>query len=456
MRTASLFAVLAVSMWGQSPDHPLDGLSTAEYWIIRDTLKSAGHAPTGTVFASVLLRPPEKAGVLTWETGQPIHREADVLLLRGEKTYAAIVDITAARVIRMEQLVGAHAPILASEMLGPDSAIRGDIRVIQSLRKRGITDLSAVECVTFPLPYRAIAGQDTQRIGVAQCSETSGGYHSWGRSIEGLIIHVDMVTRKVLRVVDTDVIPVAPRGLSYEEAPEITRPNSTLIETVQPLGSGFKISKGEIAWQDWLFRFRLDHRVGIVLNLVRYVDKGRARSVLYEASLSELFVPYMDTANGWNHRVYLDSGGFYATGGVLKPLRPGIDCPVRASWFDALSAAESGAPRIRSNMACLFERNPDGPAWRHSEQYGRPARELILRSALVMGNYDYILDWRFEPDGTIEVAAGATGVIETKAAVERAASSHDAHSTAHSGQFVADHIIGVNQTGRTTILSSTA
>ena len=35
-------------------------------------------------------------------------------------------------------------------------------------------------------------------------------------------------------------------------------------------------------------------------------------------------------------------------------------------------------------------------------------------------------------------------MIETKAAVERAASSHDVHSTAHSGQFVADHIIGVN------------
>ena len=60
----------------------------------------------------------------------------------------------------------------------------------------------------------------------------------------------------------------------------------------------------------------------------------------------------------------------------------------------------------------------NSPAWRHFEDgeiYGRPTRQLVLRSAATIGNYDYIIDWRFHPDGTIEVAVGATGVIETKA-----------------------------------------
>ena len=38
------------------------------------------------------------------------------------------------------------------------------------------------------------------------------------------------------------------------------------------------------------------------------MDEGRARSVLYEASVSGLFVPYMDPGNGWNNRAFIDAG----------------------------------------------------------------------------------------------------------------------------------------------------
>ena len=37
------------------------------------------------------------------------------------------------------------------------------------------------------------------------------------------------------------------------------------------------------------------------------------------------------------------------------------------------------------------------------------------------------MDWRFAPDGTIEVAVGATGVIETKATVQEKAPDHEDH-----------------------------
>ena len=45
---------------------------------------------------------------------------------------------------------------------------------------------------------------------------------------------------------------------------------------------------------------------------------------------------------------------------------------------------------------------------------GRPGRELVFRSIAVVGNYDYILDWRFEQEGAITVAVGATGELEVK------------------------------------------
>lgn len=45
----------------------------------------------------------------------------------------------------------------------------------------------------------------------------------------------------------------------------------------------------------------------------------------------------------------------------------------------------------------------------------------MLRSAAVIGNYDYLLDWRFEQDGSIRGAVGATGVIEARAVAEESA-----------------------------------
>ena len=63
---------------------------------------------------------------------------------------------------------------------------------------------------------------------------------------------------------------------------------------------------------------------------------------------------------------------------------------------------------------------------------------------LTIGNYDYIMDWRFDPDGGIEVAVGATGIIETKHSLQEKAPDHADHAGPEYGQFVAAHTIGVN------------
>ncbi|MGA8593697.1 MAG: hypothetical protein WB676_03045 [Bryobacteraceae bacterium] len=187
-------------------------------------------------------------------------------------------------------------------------------------------------------------------------------------------------------------------AVNYEEIPENTRRGTTPISVSQPQGPAFQIKDGEISWQNWHFRFRIDQRVGPVLNLVQFEDGGRLRPILYEASLSELYVPYMDPGNGWNNHVFIDAGEFFSGVGLLQPLRGGLDCPANAAYFDALPASGHGAPHFLSQMVCPFERTASDPAWRHyegHEVYGRPSRELVLRSAAAIGNYDYLMDWRF-------------------------------------------------------------
>src|SRR5579863_2934441 len=159
MRLFCLFVVIAVAVCAQSPSHPLDALTTAEYWSIYDTLQQAGQVTPATLFASVLLHPPAKSAVLSYGAGQPFAREADVVLLRGEKTFAARVDIARKKVLSFEELPGVQAPILPSELFGEDEAIKSDPRVVEALKKRGITDLGTIHAscsraLTSPSPSR--------------------------------------------------------------------------------------------------------------------------------------------------------------------------------------------------------------------------------------------------------------------------------------------------------------
>jgi len=80
----SLAATAALAQ-NAAPLHPLDGLTTAEYWTAYDVLQQAGHAAPDSFFASVLLREPAKDLVLTWKEGSPVPREADVVMLQTER-----------------------------------------------------------------------------------------------------------------------------------------------------------------------------------------------------------------------------------------------------------------------------------------------------------------------------------------------------------------------------------
>src|ERR1700678_4442561 len=152
MRLLSLFVFIVVEVCAQSPSHPLDSLNKSEYWTVYDVLEHAGQVTPPTLFASVLLHPPPKSAVLSYRPRQPFAREADVILLRGDKTFAARVDIVGQKVLSIADLSCVQAPIHASELFGEDEAIKSDPRVLEPLKKRGITDLGTALCIALPSP----------------------------------------------------------------------------------------------------------------------------------------------------------------------------------------------------------------------------------------------------------------------------------------------------------------
>ncbi len=309
--------------------HPLDALTTDELWTIHDVLQQSSHWTDKTLVASLLLHEPAKDKVLIWKAGDSIPREADVILEAEGKTIEARVDIPARKLEFWKEVPGVQAPITQTELDTMSDAVKRDPRVIAALKSRGITDLSTVRCEPIPLTFKVFPEQTDHRIGYGDCMDSHGAYHAWGRLVEGLYFVTDVTNEKVLNVIDRGAVPTPKGDINFEEAAATPRDGTKPLLVTQPEGSGYKIDNGEIVWQNWRFRFRLDPRVGAVLNLVRYQDGEKLRSVMYEGSLSEMYVPYMHPDPGWNWRAFLDAGEFLL-GGLIKPSALTIAPPTRS------------------------------------------------------------------------------------------------------------------------------
>lgn len=75
----------------------------------------------------------------------------------------------------------------------------------------------------------------------------------------------------------------------------------------------------------------------------------------------------------------------------------------------ALTTTECTGARLGANHVCL-EAGDRGLAWRDPYAHAsRRGEKIVLWSILNAGNYDYVMQYEFHDDGTIEVRAGATG-----------------------------------------------
>ena len=260
---------------------------------------------------------------------------------------------------------------------------------------------------------------------------------------------VDLDERQLIQLIDTGPVPIpdAPADLDEASVGALREPPNA-ISIRQAQGPSFQIDGHVVSWQKWRFHFRVDPRLGPVVSLVGYEDDGEMRSVLYQGSLSEIFIPYMDPSIGWYFRTYLDAGE-NGVGRLAVALKAGLDCPTNAVFFDAVFVHDWGEPYTKSKAVCLFERYAGDIAWRHYEAVTgsnevRSRTDLVLRSISAIGNYDYIFDWVFRQDGTIKVAVGATGVPQVKAVSSRTqADDEDGRDTAY-GHRVAEHTVAIS------------
>ncbi|KFY45605.1 hypothetical protein V495_02892 [Pseudogymnoascus sp. VKM F-4514 (FW-929)] len=185
------------------------------------------------------------------------------------------------------------------------------------------------------------------------------------------------------------------------------------LHLVQPEGVSFTVTDGSLVeWQKWQFRVRCDFREGIVLHDVRYDD----RSLFYRLSLSEMTVLYADPRSPYHVKQGFDLGDAGA-GAVVNPLRLGCDFLGSIYYFDGVVNTMEGGAITIPNAICLHEED-GGVLWKHTNDKTEAAvsarsRVLVIQTTMTLGNYDYILAWRFDQAAGITYEVSATGIVST-------------------------------------------
>ncbi len=405
--------------------HPLDPLSREEITATVSILRSEGKITGESRFPLLVLREPAKKDL------RSSPREASVIVFERarQQTFEGVVDLIGRRVVSWTEVKGIQPPLMFDDFALTEKLVRSSPEWQAAIRKRGITDLEKVQVDAWSAGYH---GEPDDKLGHRLTRAVScyrgDAKTAFMRPIEGVVAFVDLTSRKVQRVLDTGVVPLAPANADLENAPASSLPP---LDITQPKGTGFTMKGQEVEWGNWRFRYAIHPREGLVLYTVGYLDQGRLRSILYRGSLSEMFIPYGDPGPAWYFRNVFDTGEYAFVGRALTPLVGGKDVPGNATVLDAVFADEQGKAYKSSRAVALYVRD-GGLLWRYSDlqhdrSESRRAQELVLACIITAGNYEYGFNWVFHEDGRLEMEVLLTGIMITKGvarATDHAAMQH--------------------------------
>lgn len=428
--------------------HPLDPLNKEEIAIAVATLKAENKATESSRFYSLVLHEPPKAEVLSFKPGAAFRREAFVVVFEraANKTFEAVVEVKARKVVSWKEIKGVQPAMMTEDFALATSIANSDPHWQAALQKRGIRDYEKVQVDPWSAGWFGFQEEANIRMARGIPFYRGTGKNAYAHPIEGLIAYIDLTHKKILKIVDTGVVPVPKANAELD--PESNAPLRTApkpLQITQPEGASFELRGNEVRWQNWRFRYALHPREGLVLYTVGYEDQGKLRSILYRGSLSEMVVPYGDPDAGWFIRNAFDEGEYGV--GMLAVELERNDVPANATLLPAMLAAEQGTAQTKDRVIGLYERD-GGVLWKHVDFEGtkknesRRARQLVLSMIATIGNYEYGFNWVFHQDGAFEMEALLTGIMSVKGVAAEAENNH--HHNSRYGHLVAPGIEAVH------------
>ena len=402
--------------------HPLDPLTPEEIAEAAAILKTQRDLGARVRFETIVLQEPAKETVLNFRTGDPIQREAFIVILDNDAgaTYEAVISLDQGKVTSWKHIPGVQPRIMLDEFRDCEAAVKANPEFQAAIKKRGITNSDLVMVDPWTAGNFGIEEEEGRRLVLARSflrsSPTDNGY---ARPIEGVTAVVDLNSMEVVRVDDYGVVPLPPSPGNYaSEFVGEFRKDLKPLEIVQPEGTSIQVDGYGVIWQKWHLRIGFTPREGLVIHNIGYNDQGRVRPIVYRASLSDMVVPYGDPSKDHYRKNAFDAGE-YGIGTLANSLTLGCDCLGEIHYFDAVMNDSHGGVVTIPNAVCLHEEDY-GILWKHSDwRTGqtevRRSRRLVVSSISTVGNYEYGFFWYFYQDGTIQLEVKLTGIVNTAA-----------------------------------------
>lgn len=183
---------------------------------------------------------------------------------------------------------------------------------------------------------------------------------------------------------------------------------------IEPDGHRYSIDDQFVQYFGWSFNFHMHSATG--LQIIDLYFQGE--KIAYEISLQEITAFYSGPASIWLG-LY---GVSWLIGASSYQLVPAIDCPATATFRDSYHFANTGSPLHYKNSICIFEQTSSTPLRRHysngnegtfSFYGGLMSSNLVVRTIVSLWNCDYIVDYMFHLDGTIQLKISLTGNVQT-------------------------------------------
>ncbi len=418
------------------PFHPLEPLSADEVLTAIALLKAHDSFKEKTRVISVMLKEPPKPVVYAWPEPVPAPREALAILFdngsnRGERV---TLDLTANTVSKVETApVGAQPTLSIDEQEECEQAVLASEEFRAALERHyGTSDTSLVMVDIWSAGNYGSEEDSSLRLARPLCFlRSEAGENGYAHPIEGIRPVVDLNQMKVIRVEEhgTWPLPTEPADYAADRVHEFRTDIKPLMIT-QPDGPSFVMEGNQIRWQKWQLVVGFDAREGLTIHDVRYNDQGRARPILYRASLTEMVVPYGDPRPTQVRKNAFDVGE-YGIGMCANSLRLGCDCVGHIQYLDAHLCTSRGAPLTIGNAICIHEED-FGILWKHTDRRlphapeSRRSRRLVISSVSTVENYEYGFFWYFYQDGNIQFEIKLTGILSLGATQHGESPAHGA------------------------------
>lgn len=416
----STAVAVSATAYGQSPLRPLSQPTAAELTAALTSMKADSRWPTSATVITMGLAEPAKHDVRAGTAVRTM--KAVVYDVSQRATYEFYAQPSTKEVIEVRRVGVVQPMIIPSDMDSAIAILSRNPRWQAALQRRGLsTDDVAVDVWASGIPTTSYTDRMVRAIAFVK----DNGINSYARPIEGLAALVNLSKNLVPEVLDR---PERPLGNPYPTHVLGDKP-SKQIKAPQSL-----IVRGnDIVWGPWSMTAVLHPREGLTIYDVAFRDGKQQRSIAWRLSMSEMVVPYGDTATTWFWRHAFDVGE-YGTGMLAVPLVRGVDVPADAVLLGAPLLTSTGDVIPRKDVVGVHVEDA-GLLWKHvdmttGQHKERKGQRLVVTQTSTVGNYDYMQRWSFAEDGAIDYSVHLTGMLLLKGSFDSVVTENDGQKLA--------------------------